>query len=216
MHTKGGLDGPIGLAGAKLRPFKVCDYSENNCTSGGTFRFRGRVPQLLSDFVASPLSSSTPGVEVQAQIVQQLLSGQTLSRPDWAPRAEWMATAVICVALVAMTWILAPHSRPRRVGRGGGARPRTGRRARGCQRRLGRTRARQPTAIRLCARRGAARLAVSAHGCDRPSWRGRHDRCRAESRQALRRHPLHHRPVRMGAAPLPREVSPRRRCRTVT
>jgi adenylate cyclase len=44
-----------------------------------------------------------------AEIVEQLLSGQTLSRPDWAPRAEWMATAAICAALVAMTWILAPH-----------------------------------------------------------------------------------------------------------
>ena len=50
-----------------------------------------------------------PGVEAHAQIVEQLLSGQTLRRPDWAPSAEWMATALICAVLVATTWILGPY-----------------------------------------------------------------------------------------------------------
>ena len=75
----------------------------------GSIVFVGASAALLSDIVATPLSPAMPGVEAHAQIVEQLLSGQTLRRPDWAPSAEWMATAVICAALVATTWILGPY-----------------------------------------------------------------------------------------------------------
>jgi adenylate cyclase len=75
----------------------------------GTIVFVGATASLLSDIVATPLSPSMPGVEAHAQIVEQLLSGQTLRRPDWAPSAEWMATAVICAALVVTTWFLGPY-----------------------------------------------------------------------------------------------------------
>jgi adenylate cyclase len=75
----------------------------------GSIVFVGASAALLSDIVATPLSPAMPGVEAHAQIVEQLLTGQTLRRPDWAPSAEWMATALICAALVATTWILAPH-----------------------------------------------------------------------------------------------------------
>jgi adenylate cyclase len=75
----------------------------------GSIVFIGASAALLSDIVATPLSPSMPGVEAHAQIVEQLLSGQTLRRPDWAPSAEWMATAVICATLVATTWILGPY-----------------------------------------------------------------------------------------------------------
>jgi adenylate cyclase len=75
----------------------------------GAIVFFGASAALLSDIVATPLSPAMPGVEAHAQIVEQLLSGQTLTRPDWAPSAEWMATALICGALVVTTWILGPY-----------------------------------------------------------------------------------------------------------
>jgi adenylate cyclase len=75
----------------------------------GTIVFVGASAATLSDIVATPLSPVMAGVEAHAQIVEQLLSGQTLRRPDWAPSAEWMATAVICSLLVATTWILGPY-----------------------------------------------------------------------------------------------------------
>jgi adenylate cyclase len=75
----------------------------------GSIVFVGASAALLSDIVATPLSPVMPGVEAHAQIVEQLLSGQTLTRPDWAPSAEWMATALICAALVATTWIFGPY-----------------------------------------------------------------------------------------------------------
>jgi len=75
----------------------------------GAIVFFGASAALLSDIVATPLSAAMPGFEAHAQIVEQLLSGQTLRRPDWAPSAEWMATALICAALVVTTWILGPY-----------------------------------------------------------------------------------------------------------
>jgi len=75
----------------------------------GKIVFFGASAPLLSDIVATPLSRDMPGVEAHAQIVEQLLSGQTLRRPDWAPSAEWMVTALICAVLVATTWILGPY-----------------------------------------------------------------------------------------------------------
>ena len=75
----------------------------------GKIVFFGASAALLSDIVATPLSAAMPGVEAHAQIVEQLLSGQTLRRPDWAPSAEWIATALICAALVVTTWFLGPY-----------------------------------------------------------------------------------------------------------
>ena len=75
----------------------------------GTIVFVGASAATLTDIVATPLSPVMPGVEAHAQIVEQILSGETLRRPDWGPAAEWMATAVICAALVATTWALAPQ-----------------------------------------------------------------------------------------------------------
>ena len=75
----------------------------------GAIVFVGASAATLSDIVATPLTPVMPGVEAHAQIVEQLLSGQTLRRPDWAPSAEWIATAFICAALVATTWMLAPY-----------------------------------------------------------------------------------------------------------
>ena len=75
----------------------------------GAIVFVGASAATLSDIVATPLTPVMPGVEAHAQIVEQLLSGQTLRRPDWAPSSEWIATALICAALVATTWMLAPY-----------------------------------------------------------------------------------------------------------
>ena len=75
----------------------------------GAIVFVGASAVTLSDIVATPLSAQMPGVEAHAQILEQILSGVTLRRPDWAPSGEWMATALLCATLVATTWALAPH-----------------------------------------------------------------------------------------------------------
>jgi adenylate cyclase len=58
----------------------------------------GASASLLSDVVATPLNPSTPGVEAEAQLLEQILSGAFLRRPDWAPGAELLAAATLSLA----------------------------------------------------------------------------------------------------------------------
>ena len=51
----------------------------------------GTSAQGLMDLRFSPLGGIIPGVEVHAQALEQVLSGQRLSRPGWAPAVEWLA-----------------------------------------------------------------------------------------------------------------------------
>jgi adenylate cyclase len=53
----------------------------------------------LRDLVSTPLASGVPGVFVHAEIIDQILSGTFLSRPDWAVGAE-VALAVVLSLLV--------------------------------------------------------------------------------------------------------------------
>ena len=58
----------------------------------------GASASLLSDVVATPLNPSTSGVEAEAQLLEQILSGAFLRRPDWAPGAELLAAATLSLA----------------------------------------------------------------------------------------------------------------------
>jgi adenylate cyclase len=60
----------------------------------------GASASLLSDVIATPLNASTPGVEAHAQLIEQILGGVTLLRPDWGPGAEALIGAVLTLALV--------------------------------------------------------------------------------------------------------------------
>ncbi len=68
----------------------------------GKLVFVGPSASLLADIVATPLNPSTPGVEAHAQLVEQILSGVTLQRPDWAPGAELIAGGALSLALAAI------------------------------------------------------------------------------------------------------------------
>ena len=57
----------------------------------GSIVFVGSSAQGLMDLRFSPLGGAMPGVEAHAQAVEQILSGQTLARPDWAKGAEVVA-----------------------------------------------------------------------------------------------------------------------------
>ena len=53
----------------------------------------------LGDVRATPLDAVVPGVEVHAQVIEQLLSGNLLSRPDWGLGLETFATLVFLTLL---------------------------------------------------------------------------------------------------------------------
>ncbi|MET0208537.1 MAG: adenylate/guanylate cyclase domain-containing protein, partial [Burkholderiaceae bacterium] len=65
----------------------------------------GTSAQGLLDLRFSPLGGVIPGVEVHAQALEQVLSGQRLSRPGWTPAAEVIAAILggLVVAVLAMT-----------------------------------------------------------------------------------------------------------------
>ncbi len=66
----------------------------------------GTSAQGLMDLRFSPLGGIVPGVEVHAQALEQVLTGQQLARPSWALGAELLAGAVGC-ALVGVIAMLA-------------------------------------------------------------------------------------------------------------
>ena len=80
--------------------WKILEKGADLSDLAGKIVIVGASAWLLSDFIATPLNSSTPGVEAHAQLLEQILSGVTLLRPDWAPGAEFLAGAVLTLALV--------------------------------------------------------------------------------------------------------------------
>ncbi|MCW6507582.1 CHASE2 domain-containing protein [Lichenifustis flavocetrariae] len=66
---------------------------------------RGRIVLIgtpvtgLGDVKATPLDAVVPGVEIHAQVLEQLLAGKLLSRPDWGPGLELFATLVFLTLL---------------------------------------------------------------------------------------------------------------------
>jgi len=70
----------------------------------GRIVFVGALAAGLGDVRATPLEATVPGVEIHAQIIEALLGGQLLARPDWAQGAELSAAALLmlCMALIGL------------------------------------------------------------------------------------------------------------------
>jgi adenylate cyclase len=62
----------------------------------------------LADLRATPLDPSVPGVEVHAQILEHMLEGRALIRPDWAPAAEWSIAIMLSLVVSFVAIKVAP------------------------------------------------------------------------------------------------------------
>jgi adenylate cyclase len=62
----------------------------------------------LSDVRATPLDAAVAGVEIHAQIIEALIGGAILARPDWAPAAETVLGLGAFVAVALLLPILPP------------------------------------------------------------------------------------------------------------
>ena len=62
----------------------------------------------LMDLRATPLDAAIPGVEIHHQVLEQIVSGNFLTRPDYAPGLELLA-ALIAIGIIALA---APRFRP--------------------------------------------------------------------------------------------------------
>lgn len=61
------------------------------------------------DRIVTPLGESLPGVDIHAQVVESLLSGQALKRPYWMPYAEMATLLLGGLILIATTPVLRPR-----------------------------------------------------------------------------------------------------------
>ena len=101
-------DGELRVWFAKSDPrrsipaWKILQPDPDLSNLAGKLVFIGSSASLLGDIVATPLDPSTPGVEAHAQLIEQILSGVSLQRPDWAPGAELAVSALLSLAVAAV------------------------------------------------------------------------------------------------------------------
>jgi adenylate cyclase len=74
----------------------------------GSIVFIGTSASGLQDIRTTALGQNVPGVSLHAQTVEQILSGQFLSRPDWADGLEIITIAVVGTMLVLLTTFVSP------------------------------------------------------------------------------------------------------------
>ncbi|HEY1299690.1 MAG TPA: adenylate/guanylate cyclase domain-containing protein [Stellaceae bacterium] len=55
---------------------------------------------IVNDLQATPIGPAVPGVEIHAQLLDQILEGSFLSRPDWAVGAEILFALLVGAALI--------------------------------------------------------------------------------------------------------------------
>jgi adenylate cyclase len=55
---------------------------------------------VVTDIQSTPVASHMPGVEIHAQLIDQILQGVYLTRPDWATGAELVFAMMVSLALI--------------------------------------------------------------------------------------------------------------------
>jgi adenylate cyclase len=80
--------------------WQIMDGSASASDLQGAIVFIGVGAAGLGDLKSTPLSASVPGVEVHAQIAEQVLLQNFLRRPDWAGGAEMFYLVALGLALI--------------------------------------------------------------------------------------------------------------------
>lgn len=64
----------------------------------------------LGDIRATPLEPAVPGVDIHAQLLESLISGALLSRPDWAPGLELLIAAIAFIVASTVIYLASPFA----------------------------------------------------------------------------------------------------------
>lgn len=83
-----------------LAAWRVLAWNEEESPLQGSIVFVGTSAQGLKDIRPTATNPVTAGVEIHAQLVEQILLGEFLERPDWAYGAELVYLLVLGVCLV--------------------------------------------------------------------------------------------------------------------
>ena len=84
---------------AYIPAWKVLDGTNNPDEVAGRIILIGTSAPGLIDLRATPLDPSIPGVEIHAEAIEHILSGRTLTRPDYALAVELSVVLVLGLAL---------------------------------------------------------------------------------------------------------------------
>jgi len=87
---------------AFIPAWTVLEGSNDAGDVAGTIVLVGTSAAGLNDLRATPLDASLPGVEIQAQVLEHILSGRQLTRPDYGPAIELLVVIVVGLALAAV------------------------------------------------------------------------------------------------------------------
>ncbi len=68
----------------------------------------GSIGLALGDLHNTPISTSMPGIEIHAQLIENIVDGSWLMRPSWAARSELVLFVLLGLALIAATPRLKP------------------------------------------------------------------------------------------------------------
>ena len=89
--------------------WKILDGSVDPELIKGNIVLVGTTAEGLKEFRPTPLDPAAAGVEMHAQLIEQMLLGDNVQRPDWARGAE--ATFMLAIGLVLL--LLLPRVGPR-------------------------------------------------------------------------------------------------------
>ena len=99
-------DGAIRLYDSGHQPrrfvpaWQILDGSFDVDAVSGHIILIGSTAPLIKDSRSTPLEPVMAGVEIQAQVIEQILSGQFLQRPDWVAGAELLYLIVVGAVLL--------------------------------------------------------------------------------------------------------------------
>jgi adenylate cyclase len=86
-----------------LSAHKVLDGTFKRSEVEGRYIFIGSSAAGLLDLRANPIATAVPGVEIHAQALEQMLSGETLERPSYATGAE---IVFLVLSGLGLAWLL--------------------------------------------------------------------------------------------------------------
>ncbi len=83
-----------------ISAWRVLEPDFDPAALAGQIVLIGTSVEGLKDVRSTPLDPVMPGVEIHAQVLEQILSGDFLTRPDWADGAEILFLAVFGTTLI--------------------------------------------------------------------------------------------------------------------
>ncbi|GGC55296.1 CHASE2 domain-containing protein [Chelatococcus reniformis] len=91
-----------------LPAWRVLDETTDLSALEGTIVFVGAAAAALADIRATPIDAVVAGVDVHAELVEHVLTGARLSRPDYGPGLESLLTLAGCLAVGIAAVLLGP------------------------------------------------------------------------------------------------------------